>query len=124
VRQLLDLPGCAHLTAAKLVAETADITGFATSDRYAAYAGTAPIPASSGTIHRHRLARGGNRQLNAAIHRIALTQIRIDGPGHADYLRRQADGKTKKEAIRLNRYGAGYKSDHCYRNLKRKSCRR
>jgi transposase len=98
--QLLDLPGCAHLTAAKLVAETAGVTRFATSDRYAAYAGTAPIPASSGTIQRHRLARGGNRQLNAAIHRIALTQIRIDGPGRTYYLRRQDDGKTKKEAIR------------------------
>ncbi|MGW5649686.1 transposase, partial [Saccharopolyspora sp. NPDC003762] len=85
--QLLQLRGCAHLTAAKILAETAGISRFRHADAYTAYTGTAPIPASSGNTHRHRLARGGNRQLNAAIHRIALTQARIDGPGRSYYLK-------------------------------------
>ena len=45
------------------------------------HAGVAPILASSGKTNRHRLARGGNRQLNAALHRIAVTQTRLDGLG-------------------------------------------
>ncbi len=98
--QLLDLPGCGHLTAAKIIAETAGIARFRSADAYAAYTGTAPIPVSSGNTHRHRLARGGNRQLNAAIHRIAVTQIRLPGPGRTYYLRRLYEGKTKPEAIR------------------------
>jgi transposase len=49
---------------------------------------------------RHRLARGGNRQLNAALHRIAVTQIRLDGLGQAYYQRRRAQGNTTMEALR------------------------
>lgn len=49
------------------------------------HAGVAPIPASSGKTTRYRLARGGNRQLNAALHRIALSQIRLGGPGSVYY---------------------------------------
>lgn len=98
--QLLTMPGCAHLTAAKLLAETAGIGRFRNADAFAAYTGTAPIPVSSGNSHRYRLARGGNRQLNTAIHRIALTQTRLDGPGRGYYQRRLTEGKTKKEAIR------------------------
>jgi transposase len=82
------------------VAETADSTRFATSDRSAADAGNAPIPASSGNTTATGSPAAATASPNAAIHRIALTQIRIDGPGRTYYLRRQADGKTKKEAIR------------------------
>ena len=64
------------------------------------HAGVAPIPASSGKTSRHRLARGGNRQLNAALHRIAVTQIRLNGPGRAYYQRRPAHGDTTMEALR------------------------
>lgn len=64
------------------------------------HSGTAPIPASSGRTNRHRLARGGNRQLNAAIHRIAVTQIRLNGPGRDFYQRRRSQGDTSMEAIR------------------------
>ena len=64
------------------------------------HAGVAPIPASSGKTDRHRLARGGNRQLNAALHRIAVTQIRLDGLGRVYYQRRRADGDTTMEALR------------------------
>ena len=98
--QLLALPGCAELTAAKLVAEVANIERFASDAKLAKFAGVAPLDASSGAQLRHRLNRGGNRQLNAALHRIAVTQGRTHGPAK-DYLaRRQAEGKTRKEALR------------------------
>jgi transposase len=98
--RLLELPGCGALTAAKIVAETAGVTRFATESRFAMHAGAAPIPASSGKTNRHRLARGGNRQLNAALHRIAVTQIRLDGLGKLYYQRRRANGDTSMEALR------------------------
>ncbi len=66
----------------------------------ARHAGTAPIPASSGNTQRHRLHRGGNRQLNRALHIIALSRARTD-PETRIYLdRKHAEGKTKLEAIR------------------------
>jgi len=98
--QLLQLPGCGPLTAAKLLGETAGIGRFRHEARFAMHAGVAPIPASSGKTNRHRLARGGNRQLNAALHRIAVTQIRLDGLGRVYYQRRRADGDTTMEALR------------------------
>jgi transposase len=98
--QLLALPGCGPLTAAKLVGETANPTRFRSEACFAMHAGVAPIPASSGKTTRHRLARGGNRQLNAALHRIAVTQIRLDGLGRAYYQRRRAQGDTTMEALR------------------------
>jgi transposase len=97
---LLTLPGAGALTAAKIVGETANITRFRSEACFAMHAGAAPIPASSGRTNRHRLARGGNRQLNAALHRIAVTQIRLDGLGHAYYQRRRANGDTTMEALR------------------------
>jgi transposase len=98
--QLLALPGCGPLTAAKLIGETANPTRFRSEACFAMHAGAAPIPASSGKTDRHRLARGGNRQLNAALHRIAVTQIRLDGLGRAYYQRRRAQGDTTMEALR------------------------
>jgi transposase len=97
---LLELPGCGVLTAAKLVAETAGAERFSSDAQFARIAGVAPIPASSGKTDRHRLDRGGNRQLNCALHRIAVTQGRID-PAARDYLaRKQAQGKSRIEALR------------------------
>jgi transposase len=98
--QLLELPGCGPLTAAKLVGETANPARFRSEACFAMHAGVAPIPASSGNTHRHRLARGGNRQLNAALHRVAVTQIRLDGLGRAYYQRRRGEGDTTMEALR------------------------
>jgi transposase len=98
--RLLALPGCGPLTAAKIVGETANVTRFRSEACYAMHAGVAPIPASSGNTTRHRLARGGNRQLNAALHRIAITQIRLTGPGRAYYQRRRDTGDTTMEALR------------------------
>jgi transposase len=97
---LLELPGCAALTAAKIVAELAGAERFASDAKLARLAGVAPIPASSGKTSRHRLDRGGNRQLNCALHRIAVTQGRTHGPAR-DYLaRKQAEGKGRMEALR------------------------
>jgi transposase len=98
--RLLAERGCGVLTAAKLLGEIADITRFATDAKLARTAGSAPIPASSGRTQRHRLDRGGNRQLNCALHRLAVTKGRLD-PQTAAYLaRRQAEGKTRRDAIR------------------------
>lgn len=98
---LLELPGCAGLTGAKLVGEAADITRFRTRDAYALFAGTAPIPVWTGNTTRFRLNRGGNRQTNAALHRIAVTQIRIHPPAQQLMARHISNGKTKREALRI-----------------------
>jgi transposase len=97
---LVQLPGCGSLTAAKLLAETAGVQRFSSDAKLARLAGVAPIPASSGKRDRHRLDRGGNRQLNCALHRIAVTQGRVYPPAR-DYLaRKQAEGKSRMEALR------------------------
>lgn len=95
------LPGCAELTAAKLIAETANMDRFHSEAAFARYAGIAPIPMWSGSTEgRVRLSRSGNRQCNTAIHRIALVQIRLDGPGREYFLRRRAEGTPGKAAVR------------------------
>jgi transposase len=97
---LLALPGCGHLTAGKLLGEIGGIERFRSRAAFATHNGTAPIPVWSGNTVRHRLNRGGNRQLNLAVHRIAVTQLQKAGPGR-DYLaKRIAAGDTKVEAIR------------------------
>lgn len=97
---LLEIPGVAALTAAKIIGETADITRFRNKDAYARHNGTAPLPVWSSNHPRHRLSRTGNRQLNAAIHRIAVTQLRCHQPARDYRDRRIAMGNTKKESIR------------------------
>jgi transposase len=97
---LLSLPGCGPLTAAKLLAETAGVGRFRSEACFAMHAGVAPIPVSSGRTDRHRLCRGGNRQLNAALHRIAITQLRLMGPGQTYYRRRRAQGDSTGDAVR------------------------
>ncbi len=98
---LLEMPGCGTLSAAKLIGEAADITRFKSRDAYAMWAGVAPIPVWSANQERFRLNRGGNRQTNAALHRIAITQIRIHPDAHAYIHKRLETGSTKREAIRL-----------------------
>ena len=98
--QLLAFPGCGALTAAKLLAETAGVARFASDAKLARLAGVAPIPASSGKRNRHRLDRGGNRQLNCAVHRIAVTQSRIHQPAREFLARKRAEGKSTREALR------------------------
>jgi transposase len=98
--QLLDQPGVGVLTAAKLIGEIAGIERFASDAKLARAAGLAPIPVSSGRSQRNRLDRGGNRQINAAIHRIAITRARCHPESIAFIERKTAEGKTKREAIR------------------------
>jgi transposase len=79
---------------------TVDIARFASAAHFASYNATAPIEASSGERKRHRLNQRGNRQLNCAIHVIAVSQLRYPCPGRVYYDRKRAEGKNTKEAIR------------------------
>jgi transposase len=98
---LVSMPGCAELTAAKLVGEAAGVTRFKSEAAFARHAGVAPVPVWSGnTAGRVRMTRSGNRQLNAALHRIAVTQIRLDGLGQTYYRHRLAAGDSSPEALR------------------------
>src|SRR4051794_29912669 len=98
---LLAMPGVGALTAAKIVGEAAGVARFTSEAAFARHAGIAPIPVWSGsTAGRVRLTRSGNRQLNAAIHRIAVTQIRLDGLGQAYYAKKKAEGMSTPEALR------------------------
>jgi transposase len=97
---LLSEPGFGPLTAAKLVGEIAGAQRFSTDAKLARAAGVAPIPFSSGKTNRHRLDRGGNRQLNATIHRIAVARLRCHTETQHYIARKRAEGKTTKEAIR------------------------
>lgn len=97
---LLAEVGCGALTAATLVGRTAGAQRFATDARFARQAGVAPIPASSGNRQRHRLHRGGDRELNRALHVIAITRAARDPRTRAYLERKIAEGKTKPEAIR------------------------
>jgi hypothetical protein len=76
--------------------------------------GTAPIPVWSGCTVRHRLNRVGDRQLNVALHRIAITQLQREGPGRTYVAKRMAAGDTKTEAIRALRRRL---SDELFRRL-------
>lgn len=98
---LLAMPGCGELTAAKLLGEVAGVTRFKSEAAFARHAGVAPVPVWSGnTAGRMRMTRSGNRQLNAALHRIAITQIRMDGLGQAYYRKRLTAGDSSTEALR------------------------
>jgi transposase len=97
---LLELPGCGAITAAKLLAEIGPIDRFQTDAQLARHSGVAPLQASSGRVQRHRLDRGGNRQLNCALYRIAITQARYHPEARTYLERKQAEGKSRREAIR------------------------
>jgi transposase len=112
--RLLALAGVGGLTAAKIVAEVADIRRFRSKDAFARHNGTAPLPVWSANRIRHRLSRTGNRQLNAAIHRIAVTQMRIHEDAKAYLDRRLGMGNTKTEALRALKRKL---SDVVYRTL-------
>jgi transposase len=92
--------GLGVVVAAKLLGHVGDIGRFPSQDHFASYTATAPLDASSGNQQRHRLNTGGNRQLNAALHTIAVCQARDPGPGRRYYLRKLSEGKTPAEARR------------------------
>jgi transposase len=112
---LLALPGCGFLTAAKLVGEVGGAARFKSRAAFAMHNGTAPIPVWSGRADRFRLNRGGNRKLNTALHTIALTQLRLEGPGKHYIAKRVSLGNTKREAIRALRRRI---SDEVYRRMR------
>ena len=98
--RLLAEYGCGALTAAILIGHTAGNERFRSEAAFALQTGTAPIPCSSGKRTQHRLNRGGDRQLNHALHIIAVTRAQHD-PATKEYLaRKEAEGKTKKGALR------------------------
>jgi transposase len=97
---LTEIHGLGVVTAAKILALTGDVRRFPSQDHFASYAGTAPIDVSSGDLQRHRLSRRGNRQLNAAIHIVAVCQARDPGPGRDHYRRKLTEAKTPNEARR------------------------
>ena len=109
-----DIHGVGPVVAAYLLGHTGQIRRFPSAGHYARYNGTAPIEASSGPTKRHRLNPRGNRQLNHALHMAAVTQVRNDTPGRAYYLRKQAQGHSRKEAMRALKRRI---SDAVYRQL-------
>ncbi len=98
---LLAIVGCGALTAAKIAGETAQVCRFRSKDAFARHNGTAPLPVWSSNKQRHRLSRTGNRQLNAALHRIAMTQARMHPPACELMQRRKLDGDGGMEALRV-----------------------
>lgn len=97
---LLAEQGLGVLTAATLIGRTAGAERFPTDAHFARQAGVAPIPVSSGRKDRHRLHRGGDRQLNRALHVMAITRARVDPQTRAYLARKRAEGKTNREALR------------------------
>jgi transposase len=103
--QLLTQPGIGPLLAAQIVLSCSHPGRLASEAAFARLAGAAPIPASSGQTIRYRLDRGGDRQLNRALHQIVLTRRRIHRPT-IDYIeRRVREAKSRRDATRcLKRY--------------------
>jgi transposase len=97
---LTRLCGVNLLTAGALAGILGPGRRFATDAQLAAYAGVAPLEASSAGVVRHRLNRGGNRRLHAILHRIAISQARYSPQARAYLERRVAGGKSRREALR------------------------
>jgi transposase len=98
---LADLQGAGSNLAATIIAQAGDVRRFRNASAFARFCGAAPIPCGSGkTASRHRLHRGGNRQLNAALYRIAIVQQRHHPDAKAYLARKITEGKTPREARR------------------------
>jgi transposase len=113
---IIELCGAGPIVAARILVAVGDPGRFSTKHKFARANGTAPIPASSGRTQRHRLNPGGNRQLNRAIHTIALTQLRAHPDARAYFERKRKENKTGKEALRCLKRQI---SDAVYRQLRR-----
>lgn len=113
--KLTNITGIGVIGAATLLGEIGDITRFPTPAAFAAWAGTAPLDASSGRQQRHRLNRRGNRQVNRVLEIAILTQLKHHGPAHTYTTRKLQEGKTKREAIRAAKR---HLTTHIYRTLK------
>jgi len=98
---LMDLNGIGPSGAARLLVEVGDITRFPDKNHFGSWTGTAPIDASSGDNVRHRLSRGGNRQINRVLHIMATVQLRNPTESRGYFDRSKARGKTSNESMRL-----------------------
>ena len=111
---LLDEPGVGPIVAAQLIVAWSHHGRVRSEAAFARLAGAAPIPASSGQTTKHRLSRGGDRQLNRALHTVILHR-RLHDPVTKHYIeRRVAEGKTPRDAVRLLKR---YLARHLYRLL-------
>jgi transposase len=111
---LTTIHGVGPITAAMIIGQSGNIARFKSKHHYASYNATAPVEASSGPKVRHRLNQRGNRQLNWALHVVAITQLSHDTAGRVYFDRKVAEGKTTKEAIRSLKRRL---SDVVYRHL-------
>jgi transposase len=112
--QLLDEPGVGPIVAAQLIIAWSHHGRVRSEAAFARLAGVAPVPASSGQTTRHRLSRGGDRQLNRALHTVILHRRQHD-PATKEYIaRRVAEGKSRRDATRLLKR---YLARHLYRVL-------
>ena len=110
--ELLDEPGIGPIVAAQLIVTWSHHDRVRSEACFARIAGVAPLPASSGQTIRHRLSRGGDRQLNRALHTVVLHRRHHD-PATRDYIaRRIAEGKSTREATRMLKR---YLARHLYR---------
>jgi len=116
--QLLALPGIGVVIAGVLLAETGDVRRFCSPHRFATYCGSAPVPWESGASKHVRVNRGGNRRLNWAVHIIARTRLRTDPASRALVDRKEREGKTHREAMRVLKL---YLARHVYKQLVRAS---
>jgi transposase len=111
---LLDEPGVGPVVAAQLIVAWSHHGRLRSEACFARLAGVAPVPASSGQTQRHRLSRGGDRQLNRALHTIALHRRQHDARTRDYIAQRIAEGKSRRDATRLLKR---YLARHLYRLL-------
>lgn len=100
---LLAVPGCGYLSAARLVADAANVTRFRTEAQFAMHVGLAPVPYFSAAQPRFRGGHSGHRAMRSAIHKVAVAQIRSSGVGRPYYDRRLESGDSKPAALRALR---------------------
>jgi transposase len=118
VPELLNEPGVGPIVAAQLIVSWSHRDRVRNEAAFARLAGVAPLPASSGQTIRHRLSRGGDRQLNRALHTVVLHRRQHD-PATRDYIaRRVADGKSSRDATRILKR---YLARHLYRVMQNAS---
>lgn len=99
--RLLEVQGVGPVLAVRLLGRTGRPSRFPSAAAFASYSGVAPVEVASGDRARHRLSRSGDRQLNSALHLVAVTQVRmLDSVGRRYYDRKIAEGKTHNEAMR------------------------
>jgi transposase len=109
---LTELHGVGDVIAARILARSGAVSRFRPEPAFASYCGVAPIEVSSGDVQRHRLSRAGYRQLNYALHVMAMAQIKRATPGRDYYQRKRAVGKTHKEAMHCLRTPRRHRLPH------------